>query len=368
MESKRCILHFPFYIDEKFPSGSNIRPLKLIEAFNNLGYRVDVIKGYGSDRKHKIEEIKNNILNGIKYEFLYSESSTEPTILTEKDHMPKYPLLDFNFFKFCKKSNIKIGLFYRDVYWVFDEYKKRIPFYKRIPAILSYKHDLNMYNKFIDVLYLPSKKMYKYIPFSFKGEILELPPAADKIDHNNYKIINDNKLKIFYVGGVSELYNIQKLFEAASKRNYVELTVCCRENEWESEKEKYIKYLDCKRICVVHESGEALNKYFENADLFSLFFEPNKYREFSMPVKLFQYLGHKKPIITTKDTATGEFVRRYNIGWEIDYSTRELSILFDMIIKDKNIMKEKIESIENILNDNTWEARVRQIEKDLSKL
>ncbi len=32
----------------------------------------------------KIKKIKSNIKEGIKYDFLYSESSTEPTLLTEK--------------------------------------------------------------------------------------------------------------------------------------------------------------------------------------------------------------------------------------------------------------------------------------------
>lgn len=52
--------------------------------------------------KKKIKKIKSNIKEGIKYDFLYSESSTEPTLLTEKNHIPLYPFLDFGFLKYCK--------------------------------------------------------------------------------------------------------------------------------------------------------------------------------------------------------------------------------------------------------------------------
>ena len=58
--------------------------------------------------------------------FLYSESSTMPTSLTEPHHMPTHPFLDFSFFYFCKRNGIKIGLFYRDIYWKFEIYKEKV--------------------------------------------------------------------------------------------------------------------------------------------------------------------------------------------------------------------------------------------------
>ncbi len=109
---KRCIFHIPNKLDEKSLSGSQVRPRMMIQAFKDIGYDVDVVMGYGKERKKSINIIKNNIKSGIKYDFLYSESSTMPTLLTEKNHLPLYPNLDFGFFKFCKNHGIKIGLFY----------------------------------------------------------------------------------------------------------------------------------------------------------------------------------------------------------------------------------------------------------------
>ena len=111
MKEKRCIFHIPNYIDKTSKSGSSVRPQMMIKAFEEIGYHVDYVMGYGKERKSQIEKIKRNIRNGVKYEFLYAENSTTPTLLTEKNHIPKYPFLDFGFFKFCKKYGIKIGLF-----------------------------------------------------------------------------------------------------------------------------------------------------------------------------------------------------------------------------------------------------------------
>lgn len=134
---KRMIFHIPMKIDRNRASASQIRPMKMIEAFKECGYEVVVVEGYGKERKRQIKEIKSNILKGVKYDFLYSESSTMPTLLTEKNHLPLYPFLDFSFFAFCKKHGIKIGLFYRDIYWVFK--KKRS--FKEWVAYIFYKYD-----------------------------------------------------------------------------------------------------------------------------------------------------------------------------------------------------------------------------------
>lgn len=48
---KRIIFHIPFKIDKKRLSGTNIRPVKLLNAFKELGYTVDFISGYGEERK-----------------------------------------------------------------------------------------------------------------------------------------------------------------------------------------------------------------------------------------------------------------------------------------------------------------------------
>ena len=126
---KNMIFHIPMQIDPKMQSGSQVRPHNMIQAFKNIGYNVDVVMGYVKNRKKQIAKIKENINNGVKYDFLYSESSTMPTTLTEKNHLPIAPFLDFDFFKFCKQYGIKIGLFYRDIHWKFEQYKKQTPFF-----------------------------------------------------------------------------------------------------------------------------------------------------------------------------------------------------------------------------------------------
>jgi glycosyltransferase involved in cell wall biosynthesis len=358
MKFRRMIFHIPNSIPNPPKSGSEIRPTKMLEAFKNIGYEVDIVMGYVSDRKRQIENIKKNIKNGVKYEFLYSESSTMPTALTEKHHLPVAPFLDFDFFKFCKQHNIKIGLFYRDVYWVFDDYKKDVSFLKRKFADFFYYFDLKNYKKYLDVLYLPSTKMLQYIPFDFDKKVFSLYPA---IEEKKNKMRKMNKLSFIYVGGLGSVYDLTLFSKVIDKFDNVDLNFCIRENEWNCNEYKY-KYNNIK---VHHLYGGALGEVYNQSAIALYFIKPDILWNFAMGVKLFEYIAYKKPIVAVKGTAVGSFVEENDIGWVIEYDEKILEKLLLEIQNNPKIVEEKIKNIEKIIPLNTWEARAKQVEQDL---
>ncbi|MGN1270358.1 MAG: glycosyltransferase [Clostridia bacterium] len=368
MNQKRCIFHIPNHIDINKKSGSNIRPLKMIEGFKENGYIVDIVMGYAKDRKKQIKQIKQNIKNGVNYDFLYSESSTMPTLLTERHHLPLHPMLDFSFIKYCQKRGIKIGLFYRDMHWMFKPYKKNVVFWKRIPSVLFYKYDLYQYRKLLDYLYLASDQVLQYLPYKNVNNVRyiidELPPGCDIIPIKEIKKDNE-MLNIFYVGGISEdVYNFEKMFKMIKKEKDINFTVCCREPEWEKMKYKLSKYID-DNIKIVHAGNEELKKYYEEADVCSLVFEKNEYMRIAMPIKLFEYLAYNKPIIATKGSVGGKFVENNNIGWTIECKEEEIKKILDYLKNNK----EEIENIKNnqkiVVKNNTWSARANKVINDL---
>lgn len=364
---KKMIYHIPYFVDKNRHSGSHIRPFKMLKAFQNIGYDVDIVMGYGESRKNSIKKIKNNIDNGIEYEFCYSESSTMPTLLTEKNHLPKYPFLDFGFFKFLKANNIKIGLFYRDCYWLFEEGTKGISGFKKNISKFFYKYDLRKYERLLDIFYLPTLLMKDYIPMKFNGKYLSLPPG---IDSDNQEDIlepdySSNIVKLFYVGGIGPMYNMDILFETVSQMENVRLVVCCRENEWNNEKPRLEKYLN-DNIEIIHKSGSEFKEDIESSHIALAYFEQSEYRKFAMSVKLFEYLSYNKPVLSVTETAVGQFVDQYKIGWNIPYDKNELNEFLTSLVNDKSKIKAKADNIKNALSENTWEARARQVAKDLS--
>lgn len=358
---KKIIFHIPNRVDEKLASGSQIRPMRMLQAFEDIGYEVHRVMGGVKERRQQIKKIKRNIEKGVEYEFLYSESSTMPTALTEKHHLPIAPFLDFNFFRFCKKKNIKIGLFYRDIHWKFDQY--RVSKFKSKVALIFYKFDLSQYEKLLDVLYLPSVEMLDFVPINFNNKIKALPPAVSELVPSIPCLLS-NRLSFVYVGGVGKLYDLKMFIDVVNKNKYA-FNISTRKQEWDTMKNTYEKIIG-NSIQVFHLSGEKLESIYFNSKIGVLFVKPTKYWKFVMAVKLFEYLAYKKPIIAVKGTAVGNFVEKNNIGWTIEYTEKALEKTLTELKNNPQIIQEKIENIEKIIPQNTWEARAIQVKKDLS--
>lgn len=362
---KRCIFHIPIALDENRVSPSHIRPKKMKKAFENIGYEVDVVWGTASERARAIKNIKQNIRNGVKYDFMYSESSTMPTLLTERHHLPSHPLLDFSFFSFVKKHGVKIGLFYRDVYWKFPIYKENVKGIKRQAAILMYRYDLYKYNRLLSKLYVPTLYVKKYIEKNIKAEFIDsLPPACERHEGINDIVKNSDSLKLLYIGGIGNQYKMHMLFEAVSDIKSIYLTVCCRESEWEKVLPEYSPYMS-ENIKIVHKKGDELEELYKDADICLTYFESDLYREMAMPFKTFEYMSYGKPIISSNRTAVGEFVEDTGIGWSIDYSKEALTDLLIFLQEHPEVIRQKrIVCIEK-LEDNTWEKRAEKVALDL---
>lgn len=369
-QEKRCIVHIPNHIEKSGKSGSNIRPIKMKQAFEENGYLVEYISGYGTERKVQINKIKRNIRNGIKYDFLYSESSTMPTLLTEKNHLPRYPFLDFSFFKFCKKNGIKIGLFYRDIQWKFSVYRDNVSWYKKCFSIPMYRYDLRQYKKLLNVFYLPTDEMRAYLkeyPELLNRSAILMPGCAE-YGVDAVQAISDltaKKLEILYVGGIDRIYDLTVFFQAMQQMpDQVHAYVCCREKEWENAKSKYLPYMS-EKISIIHESGQGLEPYYKKADICCAFAGEGDYMRMAMPIKVFEYLGHYIPIIATKDTAAGKFIEKENLGWSIEYNQEALKQCLHNILQNPALLQEKRESEISAYEANTWKARAKQVILDL---
>lgn len=362
---KKCIFHIPVLIDSEDASGSSVRPKKMIDAFLMNGYDVDIVSGYSEERKRKITDIKNKIQSGVKYDFLYAESSTMPTMLTEKNHIPKNINLDFSFFRFCKNKNIPIGLFYRDIHWKFPLYKETVHGLKRHLAVCFYKYDLRKYKKYLDCMFLPTMNMCKYIEKKYLPKvILDLPPGTTKKDVTNSFNGNNQELRLLYVGGIGAIYQFDELLKGIRSLDNVKLTICCREAEWTLNCNVYQPYLT-KNVKIVHKAGSELVSLYDQCDVCMAFFNPKEYMKMAMPVKIFEYLSYCKPIIATQDTAAGDFVQKSNIGWSIRYGSSEIKKLILHILGNRNELEIIKKNMELTLKENTWTSRAEKVAKVL---
>jgi len=359
----KVIFHHPLPLDPNSKTASGIRPQRIIEALEGLGYEVDLVVGYAKERKRRIRNIKNRIRNGEKYDFMYAESSTLPTILTDEHRLPLNPLLDWLFFEFCKNNQIPIGLFYRDVYWKFENFEKRLGPIKLFIAKIAYKYELWVYRQTLTRLFLPSLRMKDYIPELNSIKTIMLPPGHGC--HVNKNRVLNKRLKLFYVGGVSDNYEMHELFYAMEVLSNVELTICTRKEEWDSCKSQYPNLPN--NIHIIHKSGVEMEKELLASDIALIFVKPNKYREFSSPFKLYEYLGYEKPIIASSKTLSGEFVEKTGVGWAIEYDRNHFASLVNKLDTNRYLLLDAMNRLSDVKTEHSWHSRALTIQKELKQ-
>lgn len=361
---KKMIFHHPMPLDFQANSASGIRPVKLFEAFRELGYEVHDVSGYGVERKRKIAAVKALMERGSVFDFVYSESSTQATLLTEPNHIPRFPLLDFSFFRYCRRRGLRVGVFYRDLYWRFPDYLRSTGVLKGYVGRFFYMVDLFCYKHFVDKLYLPSWQMRPYISIVTDSQLDVLPPGCT-VSQKLESTSSLASLRILYIGGLSSHYGMHKLLAAVSSTPGVELTICCREADWSKVKEEYAPYMSASTT-VVHKSGNALRDLYACADVLSLVVEPTEYREFAMPFKLFEYVGAGKPILATRGTLSGDFVASHLLGWVLDYDVDSIRKLLLCLRDDRRMIADATAEVGRRQSENTWFARAQKVVADLS--
>lgn len=356
--NKRIIFHIPMHIDHSRASASQIRPMKLCQAFRELGYEVDMVEGYGKERRQQIKSIKRKIAQGIVYDFVYSESSTMPTLMTEKHHLPTYPCLDFSFLHFCKKNGIKIGLFYRDIHWRFInkdfDWKQRV-------AKWFYRYDLCQYERLLDVMFLPSVEMFPHIPLHFKKKVLALPAGCEI--HQTKEPNAHDCLNLLYIGGIGGNYDLKHLVEAVAKTGNVQFTLCCRDDDWQLVRKDYCKLMN-DHIHLIHAQGKELDTLYRNADLFAMFFY-SEYIQFAVPFKLFEAIGHHTPLLAVKDTWTGNYINDKKIGLTCNDNVEDICQTLKKVHDNPQLLQEYRRNIQEVASQNTWHERCKTIAEAL---
>lgn len=356
----RMVFHHPLPVRPDATAASGIRPFRMLEAFRSLGIQVDAVTGYAHDRADAIRHIDERLRKGVQYDLVYAESSTEPTLLTERHHLPLHPRLDFALFRRLKRRGARIGLFYRDIYWRFPEYADALPWWKARGAKLFYHYDLLRYRQFVDRLYLPSMEMAPHVPWMPPSRMAALPPGFVNQPLGRR---TGERLHLLYVGGMGSHYRMHALFEAVAASPDVEMTVCTREVEWNAVRGAYP--LADGRIRVVHLSGAELVPLFERADVCMLFVEPHPYRDFAAPVKLFEYIGAQRPVIASRGTLAGSFVEQHGAGWTVPYDAGALAQLLQALSNDPAIIAAKVSVLATLRCAHTWQARAAQVVAEL---
>ncbi|MFV0433676.1 MAG: glycosyltransferase [Leucobacter sp.] len=381
----RMIYHVPYPLDPNATSASGIRPVRMREAFEAIGYEVFEVSGVAAVRRRRIREAKRRIRAGERFDLVYSEASTKPTAMTESHSLPTHPWLDLNFLRFCTKRGIPVGVFYRDIYWNSPKYLETVP--KPIAMITRrlYRSDLRRYRTAVKRIFLPSMRMAGVMPLTRIDQCVALPPASPTVDspvpeldppQDDQPQVDPARvdpaqvdplrhdpprhgMSLLYVGGTGSYYRMQQTVAGVEACPGARLTICTREGEWNAARAAYADVLG-PSTTVVHRSGDELEALYADAHIGVLMMEPIGYREFAAPMKLYEYLGHGKPIIATEGSLAADFVTAHGVGWALPYRAEALAELLERLQRHPEEYVAVRDRVLEVREEHTWEARARQ--------
>ncbi|WP_078431852.1 glycosyltransferase [Metabacillus halosaccharovorans] len=371
---KHIIVYFPYELQENPKSGSGVRPKKIVEAFKKYceeeNLELVLISGTTSERQNKIEQYKARD-EYDKALFCYMENSTMPYWFTDPDRKPRNIKIDSGFWNVLKQKNIPISLFYRDVYWQFDDMyvpPKGIKFLRYLMRQV-YKQELKTYQKYVDVLYLPSLEMNKYV--GWQGNVSELPPGMEKVDISRKNMKLEKPYQAVFVGGISDQVGMLMLLEAFKVLNENEHTInlelVCRENEYNNydAMQKYEQYSWLK---VSHLSGQQLVEVYDRSHVALIPREKNAYHDFAVPVKLFEYLAYNLPVVATDCDAQARLLTEEGFGVVSKVDAAEYGKAILELLQPDKYMKTKQAIAMKAWENHSWYARVRKVADDMLRL
>lgn len=346
----RVIFHYPRPVPDAPRSGSEVRVAAMLGAFRSIGADVVLVDGFGRERVREMRRIARAVRAGDRFDAVYGEFTTMPILLSDSHHLPTHPLADFAFLRQLRSSGAGVGVFYRDVHWQFLPYRQQLSARKRWPALAAYRAEAAALPRVVDTLFVPTTRMADHIPgWREHPRLVALPPGCAIRDLPWAPV---DRLRLLYVGSVRPpVYDVEPLLRAVDANERVSITVCRREDEasivaaWSAH----------PRVNVVHAHGEGLVDLYRHSDASCVVFPAHPYRDFMVPVKLFESIGMGRPILGAEHDMAGKYVLEHELGWAPPIG--ELGQTIDRLVRHPGEVLRFRERVVAAQPHHTWEAR-----------
>ncbi len=365
-EARRIIVYRTLAIDPNSRLGSDLRPARLLDAFRQIGYEVDVVAGAAAERRRAVDLVRQQVGSGVTYEFLYAEPPTTPIPLNESHHLPLNPLMDYRFLAFCHARGIPVILFYSDVQWRLPDYPRRVGWAKYLAALPFFHLDLLVYRNVVDALLVPDLGMLSRVAAwaSQKPHWASIP-GFDPLESSTPREAQAGEapLRLFYVGGVlSPVYDLGPLLRgsafAAARGLRHELTICCREPEWARHPASYDQYLGAHVNVVHNRTRQQLLELYARHDIAVMPYGTVN-SDWSMPIKFPEAVGMGLPVLAGTGTAVARMVDEQGIGWSVGPSDEDLHAVLNKI--DRIELERARTAVRQVQPKYTWAERAREI-------
>lgn len=356
---KAPLLLYLTYIDtQQVASGSSVRPVKMLNAFRELGCQVHLVTGRNNQLRTRFQAVRATLrwLKDNRPDCCYVEPPSGPFFCIF-DHWLLFRL---------RLKKIPLAIFIRDAFWKVPE-TWGVTGIKRLILQLMSRFDWQVVNRTMSRLYFPSESMAQLFPSKCRVSIL--PPAGEIVELAEPRAEEGRPLNLVYVGAVAKRYGTDLLLDAFARlvqagQPFV-LNLVCRHNEWT---DLQMPGKDTPGLAVHHISGSELARLYQSCDIALIPIRKSRYMDFAVPVKLYEYLSFNLPMVVTDCFETARFVRDNQLGLVTESDAGRFAEGISMLAADVSLRQAMRSRASCVLADgNLWVDRARQVIRDLTE-
>lgn len=349
--------HAPYPLDLNPTAASRLRPLRMRQAFTDLGYEVVDLTGTVAQRRAALRDLRSRLRAGTRPELLYSENSTQPNALATSVKNGFAPRLDYAIMRQARRYHVPVGVFYRDAYWRVPETRSSGVRGALIPALQ--RLDLVGYRRNKVHFFLPSEPMSKLVGLGGGDSFSALPPATDPGRVLGLPPPGDG-LNLVYVGGLGGHYDLGVFLQSLTSAPGVHLDLVTCPEQWRAAVHT-MPELSGAAVSVHHKHAGELAPLYAGSHIGVFAIRPSAYLDIAVPVKLFEYIGYGRPIIATRGTEAGRIVEANGVGWVVDHERSALTNLLIHLRNHPQEVADRAAAAVRMAESNTWADRARTV-------
>lgn len=255
----------------------------------------------------------------------------------------------------------------KDTIKVFDmhEYYEIQGSKRRIKSLIRFIVN-HLQSKFSYTIYVNEEQL-KNVKERNKEKLVYLPNYPEVEEYEKFERKESDNLRISYIGAVRQYSELKNLMDAVKDLSQVTIHIHGEGVAYKRLKELSANYKNVE-VTGVFNYEKAGELYSETDLLYAVYPIDNYQNRIAYPVKFFEAIASKTPIIVSKGTILEEEVIKNNIGFVVNNkSVKDLFVIITNLLEDKQLLQEKRSNMELIQEKYQWKTIVDNLNKIYSQ-
>ncbi|MBB6216374.1 glycosyltransferase involved in cell wall biosynthesis [Anaerosolibacter carboniphilus] len=193
-------------------------------------------------------------------------------------------------------------------------------------------------------------------------KLIYLPNYPELSNYDMKYKAPDDKLRISYIGSVRQYNELKNLIDACKDMDDVLVAIHGMGVAYEKLKQIIGNYSNAI-LTGVFDFTQSSDLYCATDILYAVYPMDNIQNKLSYPVKFYEAIITKTPVIVSKGSVLEGFIAEHDIGFVVDGGNEEeIKDLVSYINNNKQILLEKVENLEKIQFNYSWEEVVKNLD------